>query len=90
MNTKPWNLLTQPARALATDIRRRFTRAVGKNYIEKYAYVWRLGDGKEQDSKFTVVHGCFTEGGDSIVGTFFCQPFRTKLQDVQRVSWLAD
>ena len=29
---------------------------------------------KEQDSDVTIVHGCFTEGGDSIPGDFSCKP----------------
>ena len=40
---------------------------------------------KEQDSEVAVVHGCFTEVGDSILCDFFYEPLRTKLQDVQRV-----
>ena len=35
----------------------------------------------EQDSGVEIVHGCLTEGGDSILGAFFCKPLRVKLQD---------
>ena len=28
----------------------------------------------EQDSGIEVVCGCLTEGGDSILGAFFCEP----------------
>ena len=43
---------------------------------------------KEQDSEVDVANKCFTEGGDCMLGVFFCQPLRIKLQDEQRVSWL--
>ena len=45
---------------------------------------------KEQDSKVAVVHWCFTEGGNFISDAFFCERLRTKLQDEQQVSWLAE
>ena len=35
----------------------------------------------EQDSGVEVVHGCLTERGNSILGAFFCEPLRVKLQD---------
>ena len=35
----------------------------------------------KQYSGVEVVHGCLTEGGDSILGDFFCEPLRAKLQD---------
>ena len=35
----------------------------------------------EQDSGVEVVHGCLTEEGDSILGVFFGEPLRAKLQD---------
>ena len=35
----------------------------------------------EQDSGVEVVHGCLTEGGNSIITAFFCEPLRAKLQD---------
>ena len=35
----------------------------------------------EQDSVVEVVRGCLTEGGDSILGAFFCEPLRAKLQN---------
>ena len=38
---------------------------------------------KEQDSKVSAFHGCFADGSDSIVGAFFCEPVRAKLQDEQ-------
>ena len=45
---------------------------------------------KEQNSEVDVVQGHFAEGDNSMLGTFFCEPLWTKLQDEQRVSWLAD
>ena len=38
---------------------------------------------KEQDFDIDVVHRCFMEGGDSILGAFFAEPLRMKLQDEQ-------
>ena len=35
----------------------------------------------ELDSGVDVVNGCLTEGGDSILGAFFCEPLRAKQQD---------
>ena len=35
----------------------------------------------EQDSGVEVVHECLTEGGNFILGAFFCEPLRAKLQD---------
>ena len=35
----------------------------------------------DQDSGVEVVRGCLTEGSDSIVGAFFCEPLQAKLQD---------
>ena len=35
----------------------------------------------EQDSRVAVVHGCFTEGGDSILSAFTWEPLPAKLQD---------
>ena len=35
---------------------------------------------EEQDSGVDIVHGQFTEGGDSILSVFFCEPLRTKLE----------
>ena len=34
-----------------------------------------------RDSIVAVVHGCFSEGGDSILSTFSWEPLRAKLQD---------
>ena len=34
----------------------------------------------EQDSGVEVVHGCLTEGSDSILGAFFRETLRAKLQ----------
>ena len=46
--------------------------------------------GEELDSYVNVVHRCFTEVSDSILGAFFCEPLRTKLQDKQQVSdWMS-
>ena len=45
----------------------------------------------EQDSEVNVFQGCFTEGGESILGTFFAEPVWMKLQDKQQdtlASWL--
>ena len=35
----------------------------------------------ERDSRVAVVHGRFSEGGDSILGAFSWEPLRAKLQD---------
>ena len=35
----------------------------------------------EQDLGVEVVRGCLTEGGNSILGVFFYEPLRAKLQD---------
>ena len=35
----------------------------------------------ERDSRVAVVHGCFSEGDDSILSTFSWEPLRAKLQD---------
>ena len=35
---------------------------------------------KELDSEVNVMHGCFTEGGDSILGIFSWELLRAKLQ----------
>ena len=35
----------------------------------------------EQDSGVEVIRGCLTKGGNSILGAFFCEPLRAKLQD---------
>ena len=35
----------------------------------------------ERDPRFTVVHGCFSEGGDSILSAFSWEALRVKLQD---------
>ena len=37
------------------------------------------GDGKRRDSKFAVVHGCFSEGGDSILSNFSWEALQAKL-----------
>ena len=35
----------------------------------------------ERDSGVAVVHGCFSEGGDSILSAFSWEPLQAKLQD---------
>ena len=35
----------------------------------------------KRDSRVAVVHGCFTEGGDSILSAFTWEPLPAKLQD---------
>ena len=35
----------------------------------------------ERDSRVAVVHGCFPEGGDSILSALFWEPLPAKLQD---------
>ena len=35
----------------------------------------------ERDLRVAVVHGCFTEGGDSILSAFTWEPLPAKLQD---------
>jgi hypothetical protein len=41
---------------------------------------------KGRGSAVDVVHRCFSEGGDSILGVFSWELLREKLQDYQRVS----
>ena len=36
---------------------------------------------KERDSRVAVVHGYFSEGGDSILSAFSWEPLQSKLQD---------
>ena len=40
----------------------------------------------ERDSRVAAVHGCFPEGGDSILSAFSWELLPAKLQDNQRVS----
>ena len=35
----------------------------------------------ERDSRVAVVHGCFSEVGDSILSVFSWEPLQAKLQD---------
>ena len=35
----------------------------------------------KRDSRVAVVHGCFTEGGDSILNAFSSESLPAKLQD---------
>ena len=42
----------------------------------------------EQDSGVEVVHGCLTEGGDTILGAFFCEA--TRHVQLQVTSFLAN
>ena len=35
----------------------------------------------ERDSRVAFVHGCFSEGSDSIVSAFSWEPLSAKLQD---------
>ena len=35
----------------------------------------------ERDPRVSVVHGCHSEGGDSILSAFSWEPLRAKLQD---------
>ena len=45
---------------------------------------------KEPVSEVNIVQGRSTEGDEAILGAFFCEPLRMKLQDVQQVPWIAD
>ena len=36
---------------------------------------------KERDSRVAVVHGCFSEGGDSFLSAFSWEPLQVKQQD---------
>ena len=40
----------------------------------------------ERDSRVVVVHGCFPEGGNSILSAFSWEPLPAKLQYNKRVS----
>ena len=46
------------------------------------------GDGKRArfEINFAVVHGCFSEGGDSILSAFSWEALRVKLQDNYQAS----
>ena len=37
--------------------------------------------GESKQVRFAVVHGCFSEGGDSILSTFSWESLQVKLQD---------
>ena len=50
-------------------------RASGRSYER------RPGDGKGARLRVAVVHGCFSEGRDSILSTFSREALRAKLQD---------
>ena len=69
--------------ALAKDLRKCFTRAAEKNRSKSRLTCGGLVTAKEHDSEVDVVQGRFTEGGDSILGAFFCELLRTKLEDEQ-------
>ena len=43
--------------------------------VQYSSAVYTLVTVKEPDSEVAVVHGCFTEGGDSILGAFFWSRF---------------
>ena len=45
---------------------------------------------KELKLGIEIVHGCFTERGDSVLSIFGSELLRAKLQNKQRVSWLAN
>ena len=42
---------------------------------------------KERSSRVAVVHGCFPEGGDSILSAFSWEPLPAKLQIIQLTSF---
>ena len=70
LNTMVTRLLTQPAVALAPNLRRRFVREnlnqeVSLRVSAKRRRIY------EQDLGVEVVRGYLTEGGDSILGAFF-------------------
>ena len=44
------------------------------------AAAWYMVTENERDSRVAVVHGCFSEGGDSILSVFSWEPLRAKLQ----------
>ena len=44
----------------------------------------------ERGSRVAVVHGCFPEGGDSILSAFSWEPLPAKLQTTNEFLWLAN
>ena len=70
-------------------LRRNVSRLTKEGALEACGRKWRsrqvgltLGGSKatkEQRSGFEVVHDCFTEGGDSVVGVFCLELLRAKL-----------
>ena len=69
-------------------LRRHVSRLTKEGALEVCRRKWRstgrftLGGSKatkEQRSGFEVVHDCFTEGGDSVVGVFCLELLRAKL-----------
>ena len=60
-----------PLTPLATTIVSRLKRAVGQNYRSKNRLTCgSLVTANEHDSRVTVLHGCFSEGGNSILSDF--------------------
>ena len=83
----------EPTDTASKNTSHRYKKALYKSSGEKSRSKSRLTFGglvtvKEHNSKVTVVHGCFTEGGDSILGQFFCDPLRINLQDELATSFL--
>ena len=73
--------LTQLAMVLAETKVNSFERTAGQNYIKIRLTCGGLVTAYERDSRVAVVHGCFSEGDDSILSAFSWEPLRTKLQD---------
>ena len=81
LNTTVTSLLTQPAVALAMNLRRRFVTAQEKIRLGSKLTCGGQEKLNEQDSGVEVVRECLTEEGNSTLGVFFREPLRAKLQD---------
>ena len=72
---------TKAAIVLATNSKP-LEKGGGAEFKSKSRLKWGgLVTANERDSRFAVVHGCFSEGGDSILSTFSWEALRVKLQD---------
>ena len=67
--------------ALAPNLTRFFVTAQEKIRLESKLTCGGQEKMNELDSGVEVVCGCLTEGGNSILGAFFYEPLRAKLQD---------
>ena len=73
--------MTQLARALAETKVSSFKRRHSGIRSNSRLTCGGLVMANERDSRVAVVHGCFSEGGDSILSAFYSGPLPAKLQD---------